>query len=101
MGLRVLGTAAVPSAAIRFATQMSGWSVFGDASPQSGSVTQAMPTYSMYRSTRPNNDGPGWTENRTTSLPDKGRPIPFKQIVASGGLRTFDPIPFIPRGRNL
>lgn len=32
---------------------------------------------------RPNNDGPGWTKNRTTSSPDLYRPIPFKVAGAT------------------
>ena len=30
---------------------------------------------------RHNNDGPGWTRNRTTTTPDLYRPIPFKEVV--------------------
>jgi len=32
---------------------------------------------------RQNNDGPGWTLNRTTTVPDTFRPIPFKAAVAA------------------
>lgn len=35
---------------------------------------------------RPNNDGPGWTKNRTTTTPDQYRPIPFKALVAGASL---------------
>jgi hypothetical protein len=61
-----------------------GWRFFLHSTNTTGSGTrEAFQGQSLNGQFRKNNDGPGWTSNRTTSTPDKFRPIPFKAIVSA------------------
>ena len=60
-----------------------GWRFFLHSQNTTGMGTrEALQGQSLVGQFRQNNDGPGWTANRTT-VPDTYRPIPFKAIVTA------------------
>lgn len=69
-----------------FAASLGGWKFHGAETVNNFWVRELWNNSSPVGSFRQNNDGPGFTANRTTSTPDLYRPIPFKAIAAGASL---------------
>lgn len=63
-----------------FAASLGGWKFLGAESVNNHWTRMAWNNSSLIGTFRQNNDGPGWTGNRTTTTPDLYRPIPFKAV---------------------
>lgn len=87
-------TGAQPQGA--FAASLGGWKFGGDETINTFWVRRAMNNSSLVGSFRQNNDGPGWTGNRieALTLPDKDRPIPFKDNDILADVATPEPADF-------
>jgi hypothetical protein len=81
-----------------FAAAYGGWKFNALTAPSGIGLRRLMDNFSLLGQFRQNNDGPGWTQNRTTTVPDQYRPIPFKAItVAATSLLWRRPNPLLIR----
>jgi len=69
-----------------FAASQTGWKFYTAETINNHWIRQAWNNSSPIGTFRQNNDGPGFTGNRTTTTPDLYRPIPFKAITAVASL---------------
>ena len=84
-----------------FLASLGGWKFSENGSVNNTWIRQGLNNSSPVGTFRQNNDGPGFTGNRTTTTPDLYRPIPFKLFGADVITPMyFEPIPFIPQGRS-
>ena len=76
--IAVVADAVGASGAIR-----GGWKLKGGWVPGvAGDRAQTLNNVTLVNTFRQNNDGPGWTKNRTAA-PDLYRPIPFKDLATA------------------
>jgi hypothetical protein len=69
-----------------FAASFGGWKFITAPGTPGIGLRRLLDSQSLIGQFRQNNDGPGWTSNRTTTTPDLYRPVPFKAIAASTSL---------------
>jgi hypothetical protein len=65
-----------------FAASFGGWKFYAVTAPSGIGLRRLVDNQSLLGQFRQNNDGPGWTSNRTTTTPDQYCPVPFKAIAA-------------------
>lgn len=68
------------------ATFRGGWKVINNSGAPAMAQTYGLRAVSLVGMFRQNNDGPDWTRNRTTTTPDRYRPVPFKAIATGTSL---------------
>jgi hypothetical protein len=64
-----------------FAASFGGWKFYTIPGTPGIGLRRLLDSQSLLGQFRQNNDGPGWTSNRTATTPDAYRPIPFKEVV--------------------
>jgi hypothetical protein len=69
-----------------FAASMGGWKFYALTAPSGIGLRRLVDNQSLLGQFRQNNDGPGFTANRTTTTPDRYRPVPFKAIATATSL---------------